>query len=63
MHNAPAIPAAGDVRCIECDTRAVGPAAGWKAYLSGGYDDEPVEVVVYCPECAIRECGVDAATS
>ena len=44
------------VRCVECDLRA-DTAAGWKAYLSGGFEGEPVEVVVYCPDCADREAG------
>jgi hypothetical protein len=53
-------PVAAEVRCIECDRPAVAPVDGWKAYL-GSYDDEPVEVLVYCPECALREFGADAA--
>ena len=30
---------------------------GWNAYLTTG-EDEPAEAVVYCPECAEREFGV-----
>jgi hypothetical protein len=59
--HASAIPTPTEVRCIECDRLPEGPATGWKAYLGGGYDKEPVEVVIYCPECAERECGVDSA--
>jgi hypothetical protein len=44
------------VRCVECDIVA-DTAAGWKAYLGGGFEGEPVEVVVYCPVCAEREVG------
>ena len=51
----------GDVRCIECGELVSGPATGWKAYLSGGFEDEPVEVIVFCPECAFRELGTGAA--
>ena len=41
----------GMLRCCECgmvtrDTRS------WRAYLT---DDEPPQVVVYCPACASRE--------
>ena len=31
---------------------------GWKAYLTTD-EDEPAEAVVYCPECAEREFGVN----
>ena len=48
---------ADEVRCTECDTPARGPATSWRAYLTGGFDGEPVEVVVYCPACALRELG------
>lgn len=47
-----------EVRCIECDVVAEGSAPGWKAYLGGGLDGEPVEVVIYCPQCAARGFGV-----
>jgi hypothetical protein len=30
----------------------------WKAYLTTD-EDEPAEAVVYCPECAEREFGVN----
>jgi hypothetical protein len=43
-----------DVRCVECALTA-DTTAGWKAFLTGGFDDEPVEIVVYCPACAERE--------
>jgi hypothetical protein len=44
------------VRCVECDLVAE-TAFGWKACLGGGFEGEPVEVVVYCPACAEREVG------
>jgi hypothetical protein len=53
-------PVSGEVRCIECGELAPGPATGWKAYLSGGFEAEPVEVVVFCPQCAFRELGTEA---
>jgi hypothetical protein len=39
--------------CVECDARWL-PAdeARWEAYLT---DDEPPNVVFYCPVCAERE--------
>ena len=33
-------------------------ARGWRAYLTTD-EDEPAEAVVYCPECAEREFGVN----
>jgi hypothetical protein len=40
-------------QCAECDARWL-PADDerWSAYLT---DDEPAEVVFYCPDCAERE--------
>ena len=39
--------------------RAGRPAsAGWRAYLTTD-EDEPAEAIVYCPECAEREFGVN----
>jgi len=49
-------PALGEVRCVECDLVATGTAEGWKAYVGGGFEDEPIEVIIYCPACAAREC-------
>jgi hypothetical protein len=49
-----------EVRCIECGELAWGPPIGWKAYLAGGFEDEPLEVVIFCPECAFRELGTAA---
>lgn len=45
-----------EVRCVECDIVATGTAEGWKAYVGGGFEDEPIEVIIYCPACAAREC-------
>jgi hypothetical protein len=44
-------------QCAECDARWL-PADEdhWSAYLT---DDEPAEVVFYCPECAELEFGED----
>jgi hypothetical protein len=41
------------LECAECDVRWL-PADEdrWSAYLT---DDEPPELVFYCPECAERE--------
>jgi hypothetical protein len=49
-----------EVRCVECDRLAVGPATGWRASI-GGFDDEPVEVFVFCPDCAARQFGEEPA--
>ena len=44
--------------CVECGRVQPGGARGWKAYLTTDEDD-PAEAVVYCPECAEREFGVN----
>jgi hypothetical protein len=43
--------------CAECAARWL-PAheERWAAYVT---DDEPAEVVFYCPDCAEREFGSD----
>jgi hypothetical protein len=44
-------------RCAECEARwLTADEERWAAYLT---DDEPPEVVVYCPDCAEREFGDD----
>jgi Zn finger protein HypA/HybF involved in hydrogenase expression len=32
---------------------------GWRAYLTVIAEEEPEEVVVYCPDCAKRKFEVD----
>jgi hypothetical protein len=54
------VPVVREVRCVECGEAAVGPALAWKVFLTGGYENEPVEVVVFCPECALRESALPA---
>lgn len=49
-------PTPGEVRCVECDVVATGTAEGWKAYVGGGFEGESIEVIIYCPACAAREC-------
>jgi hypothetical protein len=45
------------LRCIECG-RETADGKGWRAYIADlPEDDEPPSVVVYCPECALREFG------
>jgi hypothetical protein len=43
--------------CVECDARWL-PAdeERWAAHLT---DDEPADVVFWCPACAVREFGND----
>ncbi len=48
-----------NVRCLECGAVAQGSATGWSAYIGGGFEDEPLEVVVFCPACDAREFGDD----
>jgi len=57
----PALPLQDEgVRCVECDRVAEGTPDGWKAFVGGGYEGEPIEVLVYCPACADREFGAIA---
>ena len=47
------------LRCVECGrVQTAAGARGWRAYLTTD-EDEPAEAVVYCPECAEREFGVN----
>jgi hypothetical protein len=43
------------IECVECGAVAEATAHGWKAYVGGGFEEEPLEVVVFCPVCAVRE--------
>jgi hypothetical protein len=44
-------------RCVECEAVWLSiDDKRWQAWLT---DDEPAEVVFYCPECAEREFGRD----
>jgi len=45
------------VFCLECGEPAIGSPIGWRAFLGGGFDGDPVEVGVYCPACSSREFG------
>lgn len=47
------------LHCLECQAESSGKAEGWKAYVGGGYEGDPIEVLVYCPVCAAREFGDD----
>jgi len=46
------------LRCLECGKSSDREARGWKALVGGGFEDEPVEVGIFCPECAAREFGL-----
>jgi hypothetical protein len=45
--------------CLECRTVSDDSARGWRAYVGGDVDGEPIQVGVYCPACAEREFGRD----
>ena len=45
------------LRCLECGEEADEAAEGWKALLGGGYEGEPREIGIFCPDCAEREFG------
>lgn len=42
------------VSCTACGTSATS-STGWKAMLCAVVDDEPPQILVYCPACAGRE--------
>jgi NAD-dependent SIR2 family protein deacetylase len=44
------------LRCVECRRISHESERGWTATDD---EDEPAEVVVYCPECNEREFGGD----
>ena len=46
------------LHCVECGREPTdAKARGWRAVLTGGYEDEPEATAVYCPVCARREFG------
>lgn len=45
--------------CLECGARSDEHARGWRAYIGGGFDNGPVEVGAFCPDCAAREFDSD----
>jgi ribosomal protein L44E len=49
------------LRCEECgkEPRSEQEARRWRAYLIVVDEDEPEEVVVYCPDCAKRDFEVN----
>jgi hypothetical protein len=44
--------------CVECGRVQAAGEREWRAYLTAD-EDEPADAVVYCPECAEREFGVN----
>jgi hypothetical protein len=48
-----------ELTCCECHQRSDLRALGWRAYLTGDDEGEPVEVAVFCPACATREFEAD----
>jgi hypothetical protein len=57
----------GDVppprKCAGCGREADGTALGWKSSLGGEANEgREFEVIVFCPECASRELGAEAAS-
>lgn len=48
---------AESLRCTECgrDLDVEAHATGWLAFRVDLPDEPPVEIVVYCPDCAARE--------
>jgi hypothetical protein len=47
------------LQCIECGRVSRENERGWTAHLK---DDEPEEVVIFCPECDEREFGARASS-
>ena len=46
------------LRCAECEAETEHATRGWLGVRAQvpGEDEQPL-VVIYCPECAERECG------
>jgi hypothetical protein len=42
------------LRCIECGAESE-RGVGWEARIADSDEDEPAEVVAFCPVCAERE--------
>ena len=56
------MPATAVLQCVECHVATSSFEPGWRAYLTAAGDEDederyPVEVVVLCPECSVREFG------
>lgn len=51
----PRVPVSGLLVCAECVRVSDEGARAWRAFLVGGLDGEPVEIVILCPGCAERE--------
>jgi DNA-directed RNA polymerase subunit RPC12/RpoP len=51
--------------CVECGREQVADESGWRAYLTvdDADEEEPVEAVVRCPDCAAREFGAPPGRS
>jgi hypothetical protein len=50
----------GPLVCVECGRVQTDDERGWRSYLTVDEDD-PVEAIVYCPDCAEREFGARPA--
>jgi hypothetical protein len=50
----PMHPLVDDLVCVECGRGWVGPVERWRVYVT---EDDPPELVTYCPACAEREFG------
>ena len=47
------------LKCLECGAESDESARGWRAYVGGDVDGEPIAFGIYCPACAAREFGSD----
>jgi hypothetical protein len=43
------------IRCVECGTRPTGLRRAGRRSWAGGFEGEPLEVVVFCPGCVAYE--------
>jgi len=50
------------LRCAECAAEATGLAKAWHAFISGGFEGEPLGIGVFCPDCAKREVSAAKAS-
>jgi hypothetical protein len=46
----------GRFSCVECGAISDRNAVDWIAAIAGGFDQGPLQTLVFCPACAAREC-------
>jgi hypothetical protein len=50
------LPPVAPLVCVECGRAQTDGERGWRSYVTVD-EDEPVEAIILCPDCAEREFG------